>query len=166
MTKGLALAAHPGLDAGTLGALRAARAVALARRHGSPIGLEVDDAGRQVTMALSFDPPDARARASWADRDRTTEWAAEAIALEVLHELRGMGAILRAARGTRFDWYVGPSGADFEAAVALEVGGTDERRVEGVLARKLRQIRRRAGGLPGIAAAVQFLTRRAMFRDG
>lgn len=165
MTKGLTLEAHPGLDAGTLGALRAARAVALARRHDSPVLLDVDDADRHATMALSFEPPDERARAAWADRDRTTEWAAEAIALEVVHERRGMGAILRAARGTRFDWYVGPAGADFEAAVALEVGGTDSKGVEAVLAMKLRQIRRRAGGLPGIAAAVQLMTPRAMLRD-
>lgn len=165
MTDALTLPLQPGLDEGLLGALRAARAVALARHHESPVQLDVDDAGKTVTLTLAFAPPSPRSRSAWADRDRTTEWAAEAIALEVVHATRSMGTIRRAARGTRFDWYVGCPGTDLEDAVALEIGGTDAQPLRAVLKRKLRQLRRRPGGQPGLAVVVQMSAPRAMMED-
>ena len=156
---------HPGISEGLLAALREARAVGLARHHGSPATLVVNDTGIDTPFLLAFEPPSRAMRAAWADRDRTTEWAAEAIALEVVHAQRGLGAIQRAARGTRFDWYVGTRGADLEACVALEVGGTDIGRPEVVLREKLDQLRARAAALPGLAVAVQLSTPRAMLRD-
>ena len=115
-------------------------------------------------LLLYFEPPHARSIAAWDDHQQTTEWAAEAIALEIVHATRGMATVRRAARGTRFDWYIGVPGTDLEDAVALEVGGTDRRRAEVVLAQKLRQLRQRAAGRPGLAVAVQMSTPRAMLR--
>lgn len=165
MSDALTLEAQPGIDEGTLGALRAARAVALARHHESPVDLEVDDAGKTSTLTLAFEAPGPRAVASWADRERTTEWAAEALALEIVLAARGLAAIHRAARGTRFDWYVGAPGTDLESATALEIGGTDQQRAEVILAEKLHQIRRRTSARPGLAVAVQMRTPRAMIED-
>ncbi len=165
MTDALTLERQPGLDEGRLAALRAARAVALGRHHRSPVTLELDDEEVHTSLTLRFETPGPRSVAAWADREQTTEWAAEAIALEVVYVRRGLAAVGRAARGTRFDWYVGPPGTELEDAVALEVGGTDLRRPEVVLAEKLRQLRKRAAGRPGLAVAVQMSTPRAMLRQ-
>ena len=163
--KALTLELQPGLDEARLAALRATRAVALARHHSSPAKLDLDDDGAAASLTLQFDNPPARSLVAWDDREQTTEWAAEAIALEIVYATRGMGTIRRAARGTRFDWYVGVPGTDLEDAVALEVGGTDSRRVQAVLAKKLRQLRKRAAGRPGLAVAVQMASPRAMLRE-
>lgn len=165
MSTALSLEVQRGLDEARLAALRAARAVGLARHHTSPVELKIEGGVHGAQLVIQFDAPGDRSLAAWDDRDQTTEWAAEAIALEAIHATRGWGTVRRAARGTRFDWYVGPPDADLETAWALEVGGTDRGRAEAVLAKKLRQLRMRATGLPGVAVAVQLSSPRAMMRD-
>lgn len=96
MNANLSLEAHPGLDGATLGALLATRAVALARHHEPPT-VELWMNGELEKMMLEFDAPDARALTAWADAELTTYWAAEAVALEVVHARLGLGAVHRAA---------------------------------------------------------------------
>ncbi len=165
MSEALTLDAQPGLDGDTLSMLRATRALALARHHDSPVALVVIDGETTSGEQLAFEQPSDRTRTAWADSARTTEWAAEAIALEVVHSKRGMGVISRAARGTRFDYYVGVPGEDLEHATALEIGGTDTGSIRAVLTEKVAQIAGRGARIPGIAVAVQLATPCAMLRD-
>lgn len=165
MSDALTLEAQPGLDADTLAVLRATRALALARHHASPVELVIVDGSKRTTEQLTFEHPSTRVRTAWADAARATEWASEAIALEVVYSRRGLGVISRAARGTRFDYYVGAAGDDLEHATALEIGGTDTGSVRAVLAAEIEQIAKRGAGIPGIAVAVQLATPCAMLRD-
>jgi hypothetical protein len=156
---------HPGLSSGVTGAMVEAAAVALGRRHVSPVDLEVTDCAIQKTVPLSWVAPNERAHLAWNDMGRTTEWAAEAIAVLSVEAMRGLVVVKRAPRGSRADYYVGRPGDSFEDAVLLEVGGTDDHSIKSLLAEKLEQAASNPDRLPALAAVVRLREPSVMIAD-
>jgi hypothetical protein len=156
---------HPGLSPGVSGAMVEAAAVALERRHESPVDLDIADGEARKTLALTWTAPPERAKLAWSDVARATEWAAEAIALLAVEAMRGLVVVKRAPRGSRADYYVGRPGDSFEDAVLLEVGGTDDHSIRSLLAEKLTQAAANPDRLPALAAVVRFREPSVMIDD-
>lgn len=156
---------HPGLSSGVAGAMVEAAAVALDRRHASPVDMDIADGSVRETHPLSWSEPDGRARLAWNDMGRTTEWAAEAVAVLSVEQMRGLVVVKRAPRGSRADYYVGRPGDSLEQAVLLEVGGTDDHSLMTLLDEKLEQAAANPDQMPALAAVVRFREPRVMIAD-
>ncbi len=156
---------HPGLSSGATGAMVEAAAVALERRHVSPVDLSVTDGKAHATFAFFWMAPSERAKLAWNDMARATEWAAEAIAVLSIEAMRGLVVVRRAPRGSRADYYIGRPGDSFEDAVLLEVAGTDDHSIKSLLAEKLSQAASNPDRLPALAAVVRLREPSVMIAD-
>lgn len=156
---------HPGVSHGVASAMTEAASVALARRHASPTEVALDDAGQIAQAVLSWAAPDAQALRAWRDPARATEWGAEAVAILCVERRRGLVVVDRALRGSHVDYYLGQPGDSLERAASLEVGGTQDGRVAGLLEEKRRQATRNPDRLPTLAVAVRFHDPRVMMAN-
>lgn len=157
---------HPGLTPEKAAALVQAAAVCL-HENGHRSGVELSVvASPPHTHALEFESPTARARRAHADLQEATEDGAVAVAIAVVTRVTKHRVVLRARKGTGFDWWLGPRAGMFEAR--LEVSGilSGPGKVSVRVQEKLKQMTPTDdGGLPGYAAVVEFSTPQAVIAE-
>lgn len=119
---------HVGLTRAVADSYIEAAGVCLDRHHHSPTDFDLDRSGSQSTVAVEWQPPDARTRGAWANETDTTEAGAYACALAAVDLADGLVAVHRAETRTGADYYVAPRGDsldDLEDCLRLEVSGVD-----------------------------------------
>ena len=135
------------LTSARLAVFREAASVCLSRYHQPPTVLVLEDNGMRSLADLSWQEPDDRERATYANLHEAVEQGGYGCVLASLDHLRGLVAVRRADTGTGADYYVGPLGAgvdDLEDCLRLEVSGLDagnERQVRRRLIEKQQQAR-------------------------
>ena len=160
------VAVHPGLSEAGAAALVEAVRVCLDRRYRSPTQFRLTDRGRgDDALDLVWDAADDRAHAFWSDPPRTTEWAAEGVAIVAVEAARDLVVVSRAARGSGLDYYIGQAGDDLENVIGLEIAGIDRGSLPALLAREREQARGNPAGLAAIAAVVRFEVPHVMMDD-
>jgi len=156
----------PGLPKQSAGPLALRACVALERRHSPGVVLDATVRGAPLQDELRWSPL-PRSVAPTQDDLRATEEGAVAIGLALA--ARHCGWSVRRCLQSRL-----AEGADWlmlDAAnrrVVLEVGGTDDGRVEALLVGKLGQARRSwlaRGGTPAAACVVRFAEPRALLQS-
>lgn len=111
---------------------------------------------------VEWQETDNRTRGAWANEIDTTEMGAYACVLAAVELFNGLVAVFRAETETGADYYVAPLGADvddLEEHIRLEVSGVDrgsESAVRYRLRRKVDQLARGGGDIPGIAGVIGF----------
>ena len=119
---------HVGLTKAISDSHTEAAGVCLDRHHQSPTDFDLDRSGSQSTVAVEWQPPDARTRDAWANETDATEAGASACALAAVELSDELVAVRRAETQTGADYYVAPHGAptdDLEDCLRLEVSGVD-----------------------------------------
>lgn len=159
---------HVGLTAAIADSYTEAARVCLDRHHQSPADFDLDRSGSQSTVAVEWQPPDARTRGAWANETDTTEAGAYACALAAVDLADGLVAVHRAETRTGADYYVAPRGNspdDLENCLRLEVSGVDrgpQSVIEQRLRAKLDQAAAGNSNLPALAGVVGFKARLIM----
>ncbi|HEY7514038.1 MAG TPA: hypothetical protein VIC87_06150 [Vicinamibacteria bacterium] len=136
--------------------------------HRAGIGLERHRHAPGVVLSTRFDREKGSAHLHWTspppggaeqlDRHRITEDAAEAIALALVHGVRGWVVRRRLQRGESADWLL----HDPEARlVALEISGVGEEDDSQRLRRKLEQVRTATVARQRVACVVELRHPRA-----
>lgn len=153
---------HPGLTPAMAQMFFEAASVCLSRHHSRPNKMDVEfSGGDQTVVDVDWQPPSARIEAAYANTIDTTEWGAYGVSLAAL-ELRGLVAVQRAETLSGADYYVAPSGTDFddlEDAFRLEVSGTDSGGAaicKTRLQKKIDQTRNANHATPALASVVGF----------
>jgi hypothetical protein len=131
----------------------------------------VRDGTDTANAVATWDAPDARCRAAYANEIDTTEWGAYACALAAVELRRGLVAVHRAHTKSGADYYLAPSGnklEDLEEAIRLEISGSDDattQQMEARLCQKVDQSLRGKGNLPAMATVVGFHILRILITD-
>src|SRR5579884_659866 len=148
---------HRALTEAIASAYEEAASVCLARHYSSPVEISTSDNGVNSQAEISWESPDSRTLAAWANTVDTTEAGAYCCVIAGLEQMRGLFAVRRAETGTGADYYVGPEGSgedDLEGCLRLEVSGVDGGSADVVAARmraKTRQATRGNSSLPALA---------------
>ena len=162
---------HVGLTRAIADSYTEAAGVCLDRHHQSPTDFDLDRSGSQSTVAVEWQPPDARTRGAWGNETDTTEAGAYACALAAVDLADGLVAVHRAETRTGADYYVAPRGNspdDLEDCLRLEVSGVDrgpQSVIEQRLRTKLDQAAAGNSNLPALAGVVGFKARLIMLAD-
>lgn len=154
---------HP-IDPFQLQGYANAAKVRLEAHHTPPVSFELCCNGETVVCEVKWSPVDEMLRRSYNNADDAKRDGAYIMAFAAVEELEGLVSIGRAETKTGADYYVAPLGADpadFEAALRLEVSGTDgtPAQVRARLRQKQDQTRAGTGTEPAIAAVVGFKSR-------
>lgn len=154
---------HP-IDPHQLQCYANAAKVRLAAHHAPPVAFEATSKGETVQYQLAWEPVDDMLRRSYNNVEDATRDGAYVLAFAAVEDLEGLVSIGRAETKTGADYYVAPAGTaaeDFEAALRLEVSGTDGTPavVRARLRQKQKQTRDGTGTEPAIAAVVGFKSR-------
>jgi hypothetical protein len=162
---------HLGLTSGIANGYSEAARVCLDRHHVSPVSFRLSDNDRTKKVKADWLKADKRTTEAWANKDDATEAGAYALSLAAIELMRGLVAVRRAETLTGADYYLGRPGAhagDLEAALRLEVSGTDEGS-ETVMKARLRlkkeQTRQGNSNLPAVASVVGFAALRILTED-
>lgn len=103
-----------------------------------------------------------QARRSWNDLPYAAEQGGYGLAILLMRELAGMGAIERSRKGTGFDYWLGDKDTQpFQNKARLEVTGTmssTDSRVDYKAKKKLEQTNRSDGSLPAYVVVVEYGT--------
>lgn len=151
---------HP-IDPHQLRGYANAAKVRLAAHHVSPVDFQVRSWSQEATCSLRWSPPNEMLKRSYNNADDAKRDGAYVLAFAALEELEGLVGIGRAETKTGADYYVAPSSApmdDLEAAMRLEVSGTDGAPTEvrsRMKQKKAQALKGKADG-PAIAAVVGF----------
>lgn len=162
---------HRALTEAIASAYEEAASVCLSRHHLSPIAISTSDNGSNSQAEISWEPPDSRTLAAWANTVDTTEAGAYGCVVAGVEQLRGLFAVRRAETGTGADYYVGPQGSgedDLEGCLRLEVSGVDGGSVDVVISRvraKSRQAQHGNSNLPALAGVIGFSAKLLMVCD-
>jgi hypothetical protein len=162
---------HPGLTGSIASAYSEAARVCLDRHHVSPVSLLLSDNDRTRTVKADWQRADKRTTEAWGNKDDATEAGAYALSLAAIEAMRGLVALRRAETLTGADYYLGRPGGrsdDLEAALRLEVSGTDEGNNAVIQARlrlKKGQARQGKSNLPAVASVVGFAALRILTED-
>ena len=124
-------------------------------QHGS------HDSNEELMILIEWDPPDARCRGAWANKDDATRDGAYACAIAAIELFLGLYAIRRAETLTGADYYVAPlshTSEDLEDRYRLEVSGPNsgEYEVKQRLRMKVHQAQHGKSNLPAWAVVVGF----------
>lgn len=156
---------HQGLTRALAESYLEAARVSLALHHQPPQQFTVQQQAQPLppalTVVLTWEPPDARCYAAWANQDDATRDGAYPCAIVTLELLVGLYAIRRAETLTGADYYVAPlghTGDNLAGCYRLEVSGThaDMPGVRQRLREKARQARQGKSNLPAWAVVVGF----------
>lgn len=153
---------HPGVTAGIGMSYEEAIRVCLDRHHASPVEFSIRHNDANQKAECEWLRSDDALKRGWANKDDATAMAAYGIALAAVELTLGLVAIGRAETRTGADYYLAAPGApvdDLEAAVRLEVSGTDEGSATVVanrLEQKLEQALNGNSNVPAMAAVVGF----------
>ena len=159
------LASLTGIAPESAGPLASRCAIALERRHRPGVVLNGNASGHEISEELIW--RERRSGEVHEDWNRVTEEGAEAIALALAaarHSWRVRRRLQsRLAEGA--DWLLADENG---SSVILEIGGTDERDLDGLLEQKVAQVRRSPFVSRSRAAAcvVRFLEPRAQLWSG
>ncbi|MDB5213400.1 MAG: hypothetical protein JWO86_1327 [Myxococcaceae bacterium] len=143
---------HPRLAPESAGVLALNVAVALDRRHKPGVVMATEAFGAAVDASLSWQPRPSDA-SEMLDIDKVTELGAEAIALVLVHEMRGWVARRRLQKGEYADWLLLDQQGQL---VALEVSGTDHDDAAARMREKLVQVAKCVAGRTRAACVVRF----------
>jgi hypothetical protein len=150
---------HPGFNRPLCEAYAQAAAICLDESWISPAEITVA-AGEDASLReLSWDSPDARAHASWANTDDATRDGAYSLGLAAMEAELGLVALMRSDIRTGCDYYVGLPGSDLEDSYRLEISGlrrSEAHEVRSRLREKVRQTRRPGSSIPAYACTVGF----------
>jgi hypothetical protein len=164
-------ARHRALTPPVAGSYYEAATVCLSRHHSPPVEITLSDNGNESHAELTWDIPDLRVLAAWANANVATEAGAYGCVIAGVDLLRGLFAVSRAETGTGSDYYVGPKGSaedDLESCVRLEVSGLSDGNVRDVnrrLVEKVQQARDGRSSLPALAGVIGFSARLLLMKD-
>jgi hypothetical protein len=153
---------HPGLTQALSESYAEAASVCWSRHHQPPIVVALKHDDTDELRVVNFAVPDARIRNAHANEIDATEAGAYGVSLAAVEEVAGLVAVRRAETLTGADWYVAPTGAEFEdleTCIRLEVSGISagaSADVKRRLREKIAQAARGESNLPAIAAVVGF----------
>src|ERR1039458_10418535 len=132
---------HPGITQALGESYVEAAAVCWSRHHQPPINVTLNHADKSESRIVNFVVPDIRVRNAHANEIDATETGAYAVSLAAVEEVAGLVAVRRAETLTGADWYVAPTGAEFEdleTCIRLEVSGISAG-ASGEIKRRLRE---------------------------
>jgi len=118
------------------------------------------------TFEVSWDPLSSTASATWGDRFEAAEHGTYGVATLLAEELADLTVVERSAKGTGFDYWLGPKSEDgdlFQKTVRLEVSGilADGTRISSRVSKKKKQTDQSAGPIPALVIVVEFGTPKA-----
>jgi hypothetical protein len=164
-------ARHRALTQPVAGAYYEAATVCLGRHHSPPVEMTLSDNGTESQAAVTWDVPDSRVLAAWANTTDATEAGAYGCVIAGVELLRGLFAVRRAETGTGADYYVGPKESaedDLESCLRLEVSGLSDGNAKEVnrrLVLKVQQAHDGRSSLPALAGVVGFSARLLLVQD-
>lgn len=153
---------HPGLTQALGESYVEAAAVCWSRHHQPPVTVSLNHDDKNESRTVNFSVPDARSRNAHANEIDATETGAYGVSLAAVEVVAGLVAVRRAETLTGADWYVAPTGTEFEdleTCIRLEVSGISagaSADVKRRLREKIAQAARGESNLPAIAAVVGF----------
>jgi hypothetical protein len=155
---------HPAMDADSL--VKSARA-ALGKHDPSPRAIDVRANNLHADATIFFNAPDSRTENTF-QRPVLVENGAIVVAGLVLNELHNLQLSRATRRGSRVDYFVGPTSGSEHAI--LEVSGTDSGALPALLQRKRTQLhashfRKPPFCKPGYVSVTRFGNRAGTYLD-